>query len=820
MGRSHCSTGSLLALVSSLAITPLTSAQHSGWQEGQVNATMCMWQQPRAAVIKDTVYIDGGYLWWTPGMATKEYGVPTQDGNPLGLIFTLNFSTPFNSSQNLSSLFDTMSKVPNEGAATNIAPNYFDGGMLANNHEWFTYGGLLTKTDAFEPPDEDYVLGYLQSSYGVEKPNFKSGFLSDKLPEEMTRYITYGGAVNAPSENKAWYFGGMVGDHGQEIFVPTGNEDTSPTNHSDTLMLLDMGTQYSETWHNMSLPDDIKGRANPEVVWVPVGEQGILVVLGGVLYPEFAQATHKSANEAASQDSGDDFMSVIDIYDIANDKWYQQPTAGGPTARTRGCAVVSPASDYSSLNIYWYGGYDGLHPTADFYDDIWILSLPSFLWTQVSSGRAIHGRAGHKCVMPYPDQMMVIGGYTTQQGGSLKCLDGGVIELVNLTDGQWLDAYHPEKYHDYGVPEKVHAMIGGDWSGGATMLTPTPTGWADPDLASVFATPYDVDKLQTYYPYQVEEAYVRGEAGGGWPKWATPVLVVLLVLLIAAVLGFIWFILRKRKQMAKRDGTEGSEESGNRIISWIRGQPSEKAATVTTEETPTSPIPRSQAPLPPQPQETSVHYEMPDTSVAVEMMDTSPRAELSDTGLNHGDVIDKHTHLGQQNGNGNGNGNGNDINNPSYFSGSGISQMDHASPNNNSAAAVSPGVGSTGNSTTPPRPQPPQASPMNHPESPSLGAVESPSTPPQRMASAASGLTSATGHVRDESVSTLGDVDRSGSPLQPPGQAPFSPPVSPPQLGEEFGARGPVSPQHPGSPSPLRRSVFYENEDDMGGRRV
>lgn len=33
-----------------------------------------------AAVIKDTVYMDGGFLYWIPGMQTGEYGAPTQDG--------------------------------------------------------------------------------------------------------------------------------------------------------------------------------------------------------------------------------------------------------------------------------------------------------------------------------------------------------------------------------------------------------------------------------------------------------------------------------------------------------------------------------------------------------------------------------------------------------------------------------------------------------------------------------------------------------------------------------------------------------------------
>lgn len=317
-------------------------------------------------------------------------------------------------------------------------------------------------------------------------------------------------------------------------------------------------------------------------------------------------------------------MSKIDIYDIANDKWYKQETVGGPTARTRGCAVMSPARDYSSFSIYWYGGYDGLDPQSDFDDDIWVLSLPSFIWTKVNSGSTRHGRAGHKCVMPYPDQMIVIGGYTKSEGDIPSCVEGGILEIANLTDGTWLSAYHPEEHHPYGIPEKVHLMIGGDWEGGATISTPTPTGWSDPDLANVFAKAYPTDKITKYYPYAVDEEVkvVTNENTEGWPTWATPVLVVLLILVISATGALVWFIFRRRKQLGKHGGTQGNEESGNRIISWIRGQSSEKAATVTTEETPSSPMSRSEPPFPSpstEPQR-GVAHEMPDTSVAVEMM--------------------------------------------------------------------------------------------------------------------------------------------------------------------------------------------------------
>ena len=215
-------------------------------------------------------------------------------------MYTLNFSAPFNTSQNISALFQTISKAPNGGAANNLAPNYYDGAMLANDHEWFLYGGLLKKTDAFAPPREDDILSYQASQYGVDKPSFRPGFLNDRLDQGVTRYVAYGGAANAPSENKAWYFSGMRAPGFGDIYTVNGNDSLTASNVSNTLITLDMTTQQQEHWKNATLPSFIAGRANPELVWVPIGSQGILVALGGVIYPDFTRVDQKSVNEAAS----------------------------------------------------------------------------------------------------------------------------------------------------------------------------------------------------------------------------------------------------------------------------------------------------------------------------------------------------------------------------------------------------------------------------------------------------------------------------------------------------------------------------------------
>lgn len=201
--------------------------------------------------------------------------------------------------QNISQVFTTESKTGGQ-PATNIAPNYFDGAMLANDDEFFLYGGLLTyDVQANKPPDANSVWEYQAYQYGVERDNFSPNF-KDASPEGLTRYIAYGGAANAPSENKAFYFSGMQSPSHGPVYYPGGNDSLTAVNVSNTLITVDMSVQNSDKWTNVTLPSDIPGRANPELVWVPVGSQGILVALGGVVYPGFVNAGHTSDNETAS----------------------------------------------------------------------------------------------------------------------------------------------------------------------------------------------------------------------------------------------------------------------------------------------------------------------------------------------------------------------------------------------------------------------------------------------------------------------------------------------------------------------------------------
>ena len=227
----------------------------------------------------------------------RQASIDDPTDNPLGRMYTLNFSTPFNTTQNFTGVLDILQKP----GGTNLSPNYIDGALLGNNEEFFLFGGMLQRTDAYSDPPGDMVLAYRRYQYGPVRDSFEPEFVNHHLGSNTTRYVAYGGAASAPSENLAWYFSGLQSASGGPIYTPTGaNETTAAVNVSRGFITLDMEAQQRETFSNQTLPSRIPGRANPELVWVPVGPRGILVALGGVVFPDFADRFMMSPDEEAS----------------------------------------------------------------------------------------------------------------------------------------------------------------------------------------------------------------------------------------------------------------------------------------------------------------------------------------------------------------------------------------------------------------------------------------------------------------------------------------------------------------------------------------
>ncbi|KAF2642754.1 hypothetical protein P280DRAFT_468070 [Massarina eburnea CBS 473.64] len=215
----------------------------------------------------------------------------------------------------------------------------------------------------------------------------------------------------------------------------------------------------------------------------PVGYNGILVALGGQIQPKIEGGVAKT-NEGELID-----FESVDIFDIdsyfkntkSNGTWYQQNTAGDiPAPRIDFCSVSISAQDNSSHHIYIYGGYDPTQADAKFYDDVVVLSLPSFQWTTVWP-QGGSPRIYHNCHIGGNRQMITVGGNTTNMKCDWEKKGVAVFEMSALTWGSVFQS----NVGAYEVPGAVQVATNGTTSGNATIGEPV-KGWSNEGLHEVF----------------------------------------------------------------------------------------------------------------------------------------------------------------------------------------------------------------------------------------------------------------------------------------------------------------------------------------------
>jgi hypothetical protein len=236
------------------------------------------------------------------------------EGNPAGNVYLLNFSIPFKTSDNISEILTTISKASGGGNANNLGPNYVDGAMFANDYEWITYGGLLTLTDAFDAQSATTAAAY--EAYNQRNaPGFAASYIVKTIGDNINRYLTYGAVASAPSENLGFYFSGMRSSIFGPIFggVSTINASLNADVISNELITLDMSLETDETWKNDTLPPTVPGRASAEIVWVPIGEKGILVAIGGAIAPAYSNILQTN-NASTNQDNVSLVFNCIESY--------------------------------------------------------------------------------------------------------------------------------------------------------------------------------------------------------------------------------------------------------------------------------------------------------------------------------------------------------------------------------------------------------------------------------------------------------------------------------------------------------------------------
>lgn len=197
------------------------------------------------------------------------------------------------------------------------------------------HGGALWGDDVNK---RIYLFGgeYLQDAPSAHFELFAYDILHDQwdaLGPPLSRDIrsaSYGAGVAVSSRGEGYHFGGWLSN----ASVPDWG--AGPPVAITGLVRYSMD---SNEWANVTGPDAIR-RAEGAMVYIPAGDAGMLVYLGGV------QDLYQNGTTTAQP------MDEVFLYDVLSSKWYTQETTGTtPERRRRFCAGVTWAEDQSSYNM-------------------------------------------------------------------------------------------------------------------------------------------------------------------------------------------------------------------------------------------------------------------------------------------------------------------------------------------------------------------------------------------------------------------------------------------------------------------------------------
>ncbi|KAM0196710.1 hypothetical protein ACHAPI_005590 [Fusarium lateritium] len=345
----------------------------------------------------------------------------------------------------------------------------------------YLYGGEVSDAPIAEPGPESLWQYSINDAKWSEFKNPKTSAGNEsESGNQLVHRAAEGAGISVPELGLSWYFGGHLDwattpgwSHSVErVYLKSLLEFTHPGYVNTGVDSLSDGTGAGESgaYRNITKAGIQSGnfteRADGVLVFVPGwGEQGVLIGLAG------------GTNETFTED-----LSVLNVYDIANSEWFHQKTSGDtPGVRVNPCAVIASAPDASSFQIYMFGGQDLPFGNQTQYDDMYILTIPSFTWIKVDQNDENRpaARAGHTCAM-YDGQMVVVGGV----GEDIGCDPG--MYVFDATSLEWKDKFtagdhdsdhHPDNFvlagsHGYKVPDAVRKVVGGDTAGSATVTTP------------------------------------------------------------------------------------------------------------------------------------------------------------------------------------------------------------------------------------------------------------------------------------------------------------------------------------------------------------
>ncbi|PSN68484.1 hypothetical protein BS50DRAFT_366427 [Corynespora cassiicola Philippines] len=522
-------------------LTAVSANLPSVWEPMQILEYFCQRWYHQSVIKNDTLFIHGGIqTFQIPTSGDTNWTNATIGYNPFLLQVDLKESWDWKT--NLS--YIALEQNPNPRTGTSVRNGTVRGAMYHGPYsdpQIYTYAGTTFRGNESFPNSE---VDYHQVQYSDQYPlwsfdNSTQTWNQWDVGQSWTP--SYGASAEAPDQGLAFYLNGRT-DNGSSSSTLW---DADVQTLLDGMMMIDMVNHSSRNLSTTGMKD-YQPRVGGAMQYAPgLGDNGILVTLGGQVFD--------GQRKTSSQDKGRLLnFETVDVFDIASSlgdspgsgAWYAQQTSGDvPPPRVDFCTIIASAPDNSSHNIYLYAGRDhtGANGTV-FYDDIYVLSLPSFTWINIYQGKS--PRYGHTCHLVGGRQMITVGGHNRHQN---KCdWEKKSVAVLDLPTLGWGSVFHAG-YSQYELSSNLTTALGGSSTGGATLQSPA-KGWASKDFEKVVTT------KRIYSNYDGTIKLIKPKGGGGLDS-NTRVAIIAGVSIAGTVLMacIIWLtILYRRRNKAGR----------------------------------------------------------------------------------------------------------------------------------------------------------------------------------------------------------------------------------------------------------------------------
>ncbi|KAF4467354.1 hypothetical protein FALBO_5772 [Fusarium albosuccineum] len=491
----------------------LISHVNVAFQQRDPVSNFCRRWGHQSAVVDDKLYISGGLVTYSGGSGTPE-----------------NFSNPY-------LVYHDLNHVANSGMPQPYA-------NLSKNSTIPEVSGAI-----FWPDDVNKYIYLFGGEFYDETPWEFSLYAYDIINDQWDNLgaprsndivgLSYGAGVSIPSRGEAYYYGGWMNNATNPDW---GDAPGVPTSY---LLRYEMDTG---AWTNSTGFDDV-GRAEGVMVYIPAGDGGMLVYFGGI------RSTGNDSWEGQPMDE-------IFLYDVLSGKSYPQNATGDvPDLRRRFCAGVTWAEDQSSYNIYLYGGAGEEEGSVGF-DDIYILTLPTFTWIKMyptdRNGTGNFPHHSFTCNVVNNAQMLVHGGFFPLNNACDVPDQWGLHDMdlgrQNKDKAPWA-LYDPDETK-YVVPTDIISVVGGNKDGGATKTAPA-DGFMHDDLTALMTRKASV---ATRSPTRDIPSETGAGSSGSGDKLSTGAIAGIAVggavALIAALVGCFCLVRRYRS----RNDRHGSQQ--------------------------------------------------------------------------------------------------------------------------------------------------------------------------------------------------------------------------------------------------------------------